>query len=73
MRLKSCRECGVVVDLEKMDDLVKLKDIGKLKTEEEFEQEKNNLNTFVSDEDHEEEGFHCPCCKKWVSIFHSYS
>lgn len=61
MRLKACPDWGVVVDLEEM------KDLGKIDNEEDFRKEKEKPNTFISDEC--QEGFYCPCCKKWVGNY----
>ena len=65
MRLQTCPDCGVVVNL---DSMVNLKNTC---SQEEFEEEKNKKDHYFLSLDGYESynnGFYCPCCKKWVII-----
>ena len=64
MRLVSCPKCGVVVNLDKMINI----DDCDCSKEGEFDRLKGKLNHCLLDHDYYDNGFFCPCCKKWVRI-----
>ena len=66
MRLVSCPICGVVVNLDEMVNISKCD----CSEDSEFNRLKKELNHFYMSDGYDSynNGFYCPCCKKWVNI-----
>lgn len=64
MKLVSCPQCGVVVNLDEMINI----DNCDCSEDGKFDRLKEKLNHFLLEHDYYDNGFHCPCCKEWVQM-----